>query len=72
MYKEFIDSEISLSLEAVVADRALLYAMSNVKIVTARYRPEGVFVITNAIDISSGSLMFNAKGKIRCTESSVG
>lgn len=72
IYNEFIDSAISQSLEGFVTNRALLYAMSNVKIVTARYRPEGVFVITNAIDISSGSLMFNAKGKIRCTESSVG
>lgn len=65
IYNNYIDSAISQSLEGFVTNLALLYAMSNVNMVTARYRPDGVLVITNAIEISSGSLIFNAKGNIK-------
>ena len=64
-HNEFMDSAISQSLEGLVTNRALLYAISNVNIVTARYRLDGVLVITNAIEISSGSLIFSARGRIK-------
>ena len=67
-----MSSAISQSLEGLVISLALLYAISNVNIVTALYLLAGVFVITKAKEISSGSLIFKANGNIKCTLSSVG
>ncbi len=48
-HNEFMDSAISQSLEGLVTNRALLYAISNVNIVTARYRLDGVLVIASTV-----------------------